>query len=170
MVSLPSGAPASSVPLAISMGNTGGHGSLTSCACSQSVLLGPYRMGLGPVGFLAICFSTLLTTAVNLSHSQSWQFSSSSQRTEASHSPQHRGHRRSRTCVYLWVRRRTARGDLILFRGWYSIGGTSCEQNTLARHIFSHLHALISMSHVTLAQGVLRASRNVIMRLVVRLI
>ena len=32
-----------------------------------------------------------------------------------------------------------------------------CEQKTLTRHIFSHLHALISMSHVTLAQGVLRA-------------
>ena len=31
-------------------------------------------------------------------------------------------------------------------------------------------HALISMSHVTLARGVLRASRHVIMRLVVRLI
>ena len=45
-----------------------------------------------------------------------------------------------------------------------------CEQNTLTRHIFSHLHALISMSHVTLAQGVLRASRHVIMRLVVSLI
>ena len=29
---------------------------------------------------------------------------------------------------------------------------TLCEQNTLTRHIFSHLHALISMSHVTLAQ------------------
>ena len=28
-----------------------------------------------------------------------------------------------------------------------------CEQNTFTRHICSHLHALISMSHVTLAQG-----------------
>ena len=116
MVSLPSGAPASSVPLAISMSNAIGDGSLRSCACSLSVLLGPYRMGLGPVRFLAICFSTLLTTAVSLSHSQSWQFSSSSQRTEASYSPQHRSHKRSRTCVDLWVRWRTARGDLILFR------------------------------------------------------
>ena len=33
-----------------------------------------------------------------------------------------------------------------------------CEQTTLTRHIFSHLHVLISMSHVTLAQGVLRTS------------
>ena len=33
-----------------------------------------------------------------------------------------------------------------------------CEQNTLTRHIFSFLHALISMSHVTLVQGVLRTS------------
>ena len=32
------------------------------------------------------------------------------------------------------------------------------EQNTLTHHIFSHLHARISMSHVTLAQGVLRTS------------
>ena len=31
-------------------------------------------------------------------------------------------------------------------------------ENTLTRHIFSHLHALISMSHVTLAQCVLRTS------------
>ena len=45
-----------------------------------------------------------------------------------------------------------------------------CEQNTLTRHIFSCLHTLISMSHVTVAQDVLRASRHVIMRLVVRLI
>ena len=29
-----------------------------------------------------------------------------------------------------------------------------CEQNTLTRHIFSHLHALISMSHTTLAHEV----------------
>ena len=33
-----------------------------------------------------------------------------------------------------------------------------CEQNTPTRHIFSHVHALISMAHVTLAQGVLRTS------------
>ena len=45
-----------------------------------------------------------------------------------------------------------------------------CDQNTFIRHIFSHLHAVISMSHVKLAQGVLRVSRHVIMRLVVRLI
>ena len=29
-----------------------------------------------------------------------------------------------------------------------------CEQNTLTRHIFSHLHALITVSHTTLAQDV----------------
>ena len=44
------------------------------------------------------------------------------------------------------------------------------KANTLTRHLFSCFTAHISMSHVTLAQGVLRASRHVIMRLVVRLI
>ena len=32
----------------------------------------------------------------------------------------------------------------------------SCEQNTLTRHIFSCLHACLTVSHVTLAQGVVR--------------
>ena len=45
-----------------------------------------------------------------------------------------------------------------------------CEQNTLIRHIFSHLHALISMSHVTLAQGVLRTSSMCHLHVVVVLI
>ena len=54
--------------------------------------------------------------------------------------------------------------------GFYFETKESCEQNTLTRHIFSCFTAHISMSHVTLAQGVLRASRHVIMRLVVRLI
>ena len=31
-----------------------------------------------------------------------------------------------------------------------------CEQNTLTRHIFSCLHACLTVSHVTLAQGVVR--------------
>ena len=31
-----------------------------------------------------------------------------------------------------------------------------CEQNTLTRHIFSYLHACLTVSHVTLAQGVVR--------------
>ena len=43
--------------------------------------------------------------------------------------------------------------------------------NRTPSHVtFSHLHALISMSHVTLVQGVMRTSRHVIMCLVVRLI
>ena len=40
-----------------------------------------------------------------------------------------------------------------------------CEQNTFTRHTFSHLHALISMSHVTVAQGVLRARHPCIIRM-----
>ena len=32
----------------------------------------------------------------------------------------------------------------------------SCEQNTLRRNIFSYLHACLTVSHVTLAQGVVR--------------
>ena len=49
---------------------------------------------------------------------------------------------------------------------WYHSAATDgvCEQNTLTRHIFSWMHALISMSHVTLAQDgcphhVIHASR-----------
>ena len=38
-----------------------------------------------------------------------------------------------------------------------AIDGGGGEQDTLTRHIFSNLHALIPMSHVTLAQGVLCA-------------
>ena len=37
-------------------------------------------------------------------------------------------------------------------QGSASMSPISCKQNTLTRHIFSHLHALISMSRVTLAQ------------------
>ena len=35
-----------------------------------------------------------------------------------------------------------------------------CEQNTLTRHIFQYLHACLTVSHVTLAQGV--SARRVI--------
>ena len=55
------------------------------------------------------------------------------------------------------VRSFTADSNLLQLTG-------RCEQNTLTRHIFSHLHALISMSHVTLAQGVLRARHPCIIR------
>ena len=44
------------------------------------------------------------------------------------------------------------------------------QTNILTRHIFSHLHALISMSHVTLAQGVLRTSSMCHLHVVVVLI
>ena len=33
---------------------------------------------------------------------------------------------------------------------------TNCEQNTLTRHIFSYLHTCLTVSHVTLVQGVVR--------------
>ena len=38
-----------------------------------------------------------------------------------------------------------------------SLSLSFCEQNTLTRHIFSCFSALITVSHVTLAQGVLHA-------------
>ena len=41
------------------------------------------------------------------------------------------------------------------------LGPFRCEQNTVTRHIFSCFTALISMSHVTVAQGVLRTSSHV---------
>ena len=41
----------------------------------------------------------------------------------------------------------------------------TCEQNTLTRHIFSCFTAHISMSYVTLAQGVMRARRPCIIRM-----
>ena len=44
---------------------------------------------------------------------------------------------------------------------------TFCEQNTLTRHIFSCLHACLTMSHVTLAQGVVCAMSPCFMRLCV---
>ena len=48
---------------------------------------------------------------------------------------------------------------------------TGCVNRTHSRVTFSRvLHTLVSMSHVTLAQSVLLASRHVIMCLVVRLI
>ena len=43
---------------------------------------------------------------------------------------------------------------------------SNCEQNTLTRHIFSCFTAHISMSHVTLAQGVLRARHPCVIRMV----
>ena len=36
------------------------------------------------------------------------------------------------------------------------LGCTQCEENTLTRHIFSYLHTGFTVSHVTLAQGVVR--------------
>ena len=36
------------------------------------------------------------------------------------------------------------------------LGCTQCEENTLTRHIFSYLHTSFTVSHVTLAQGVVR--------------
>ena len=36
-----------------------------------------------------------------------------------------------------------------------------CEQNTLTRHIFSYMHACLTVSHVTLAQGVVRVMSSV---------
>ena len=36
------------------------------------------------------------------------------------------------------------------------LGCTQCEENTLTRHIFSYLHTGFTVSHMTLAQGVVR--------------
>ena len=42
----------------------------------------------------------------------------------------------------------------IVYIWWQSAADDGkCEQNTLTRHIFSHLHALVTVSHTTLAQG-----------------
>ena len=41
-----------------------------------------------------------------------------------------------------------------------------CEQNTLTRHIFSCFSALITVSHVTLAQGVVRVMSSMFHALV----
>ena len=50
---------------------------------------------------------------------------------------------------------------------WWQSAATDgeCEQNTLTRHIFSCFKALVSMSHVTFAQGVLRARHPCIIRM-----
>ena len=47
------------------------------------------------------------------------------------------------------------------------LGCTPCEEYTLTRHIFSYLHTCFTVSHVTLAQGVVRVMSS-IFHLVVR--